>query len=273
MAGTNRPSNPNIPSHLLEQAVETARNAEYTGTPFTDTLGDGSYADPYLGCNRAGACSPGIGINSGDYQPELRNWDGDGGRTARLNQASAHIGSGDDGQGGNYPSSGITTDPLRTAGFVAATWDFNDQFGFQQDTGTSTAPDAVIANGVINRTGLTIPANEWAWGTITVAGVSRNAFITQRIGTGQEDAARVRVTGDWQEGQQIRVVYKVDDGPDREVVYDVLSAQDAVAAALGLLNEFVVDPDVRGMRRAVPDNHVALWKEGGTFELVSVNFT
>ncbi len=167
MAGLARP---NIVTHMLEAAVVTARNAEYTGTPFSDTDGDGTY-NSYLGGNRAGSNAPGIGINTGDYDPELRNWDGPPTRVARVNQASAHIGSGDDGQAGAYPVSGITTDPLRTARGVppGGTEDFNDELGFQVVPTAPVADGSVIANGVINRTGQTLQVGEWAWGTISVA--------------------------------------------------------------------------------------------------------
>ena len=51
------------PTYFLDPADVTARNAEYTGTPFTDTTGDGTYATPYLGVNRGGSNAPGIGMN------------------------------------------------------------------------------------------------------------------------------------------------------------------------------------------------------------------
>jgi hypothetical protein len=52
------------PTYFLDATAVAARDAEYTGTPCTDVSGDGSYADPYLGCNRAGSNAPGIGINA-----------------------------------------------------------------------------------------------------------------------------------------------------------------------------------------------------------------
>ena len=56
---------PNIPTYVDDASAVTARNAEYTGTPFTDTAGGARYANPYLGMNRAGANAPGIGIGTG----------------------------------------------------------------------------------------------------------------------------------------------------------------------------------------------------------------
>ena len=51
-------------TYFLDATAVAARDAEYTGTPCTDVVGAGSYADPYLGCNRAGSNAPGIGINA-----------------------------------------------------------------------------------------------------------------------------------------------------------------------------------------------------------------
>lgn len=91
----------NRQTFFLSSADVTARNAEYTGTPFTDTNGDGTYANPYLGCNRAGSCAPGIGIATDVpnlppiTDPAGFNWtlldqDGD----PRTPQDSQHIGGG-----------------------------------------------------------------------------------------------------------------------------------------------------------------------------------
>lgn len=52
----------NLGAFFQNAADVSSRNGEYTGTPFTDTAGDGTYANPYLGCNRAGSNAPGIGI-------------------------------------------------------------------------------------------------------------------------------------------------------------------------------------------------------------------
>lgn len=54
-----------LPTFFQDPAVVTARNAEYTGTPCSDTAGDGTTANPYLGCNRAGSNAPGVGIATG----------------------------------------------------------------------------------------------------------------------------------------------------------------------------------------------------------------
>ena len=51
-------------TYFLDATAVAARDAEYTGTPCTDVVGLGTTAAPYLGCDRAGSNSPGIGINA-----------------------------------------------------------------------------------------------------------------------------------------------------------------------------------------------------------------
>ena len=51
------------PTFFLDATDVAGRDAEYTGTPCTDVAGNGTYADPYLGMNRAGGNAPGIGMN------------------------------------------------------------------------------------------------------------------------------------------------------------------------------------------------------------------
>jgi hypothetical protein len=100
-------------AYFLVAADVTSRNAEYPGTPLTDTDGDGSY-NTYLGCNRAGSCAAGIGIatdNAGllTYPAPGAMWtlldqDGD----ARNPQDSQHIGGTGfvDRSSTDWPSSG-----------------------------------------------------------------------------------------------------------------------------------------------------------------------
>ena len=103
-------------------AAVTARNAEYTGTPLTDPTGDGTYADPYLGGNRAGSNAPGIGIATANGQCKLDDWtvlDQHG--AARAPQDSQHIGGSGLGDG----TVGLTTEtPINNV--TAA--DVNDTF-------------------------------------------------------------------------------------------------------------------------------------------------
>ena len=51
----------NEPTFFLSESTVTARDAEYSGTPFLDEDGDGTY-NTYRGCNRAASNAPGIGI-------------------------------------------------------------------------------------------------------------------------------------------------------------------------------------------------------------------
>jgi len=86
-------------TYFLDATAVAARDAEYTGTPCTDVVGDGSYADPYLGCNRAGSCAPGIGINTAaeglsSGAVKASDWTlEDQHEAARTPQDGAHIGN------------------------------------------------------------------------------------------------------------------------------------------------------------------------------------
>ena len=111
------------------------RSAEVTG------------ADWAGGLNTGGSCAPGVGINTGDYDPKVSDWSQD----ARDAQESELIG-------------GTQKGPITAVQGA----DVNDQLSFVQATG-DTAPDAEIVAGVVNRTGKTIPNGSWAWGTKTIA--------------------------------------------------------------------------------------------------------
>lgn len=87
------------PTYFLDPAAVAARDAEYTGTPCTDTTGDGTTANPYLGCNRAGSNAPGIGMNpstteaASDGPVKASDWTVlDQGGNARTPQDGSHIG-------------------------------------------------------------------------------------------------------------------------------------------------------------------------------------
>jgi len=80
----------NLASFHLD-ATKT-RDSEYTGTPFADTAGDGSY-NTYLGCNRAASNAPGIGIATANGECKLSDWTVlDQAGAARDPQDSQHIG-------------------------------------------------------------------------------------------------------------------------------------------------------------------------------------
>lgn len=100
------------------------------------------------GANRAASCAPGVGINTGDYDPKVTDWSQD----ARAAQESQTIG---------HTAAAITVDQDP---------DFNDNVTFIQAT-ADVAPDAEFptASGVFNKTGKTVPNGSWAWGLVTNA--------------------------------------------------------------------------------------------------------
>ncbi len=110
-----------IPTYFQDPVTTAARNAEYTGNPLTDVPGDGTYDDPYLGCNAAGSNAPGIGINiiatpgsgGGDVTDHWTIPDQHG--AARNPQDSQHIGHDGLGEG----DSGVGDTPINA-------WDVAD---------------------------------------------------------------------------------------------------------------------------------------------------
>jgi len=98
----------NVASFFQTPADVTSRNAEYSGTPLSDTAGDGSY-NSYLGCNRAGSNAPGIGIATDNGALNPNDWtleDQDG--SSRNPQDSQFIGGAGfvDRSSTDWPSSG-----------------------------------------------------------------------------------------------------------------------------------------------------------------------
>jgi hypothetical protein len=151
----------NLTTYFLDAVTVAARNAEYPGTPLTDPPGDGTYADPYLGCNRAGSCAPGIGINTAHVDPKLEDWSIlDQAEDARSPQNSQHLG-GDGLEGGNQ-----AVEPVR---FIQGA-DVNDTASF------SVADTAAVAGAAydsvtlaLNETGKTVAIGDRIWGPIPVA--------------------------------------------------------------------------------------------------------
>ncbi len=105
-------------------------------------------ADVTGGVNRGGSNSPGIGINTGDYDPKVSDW-------------SQHVRDPAQGQQIGQTAGDINVDQGA---------DVNDQVSFIQTDG-AIAPDGEMAalSGVFNRTGKTIPSGSWAWGLKPVA--------------------------------------------------------------------------------------------------------
>ena len=144
-------ASPNQSTYFVDSVLVTARNAEYSGDPLTDT-GDGTFADPRLGCNDAASCAPGIGVNTGDYSPKVTDW-------AEIEQVVDSQALGEDVSGlfTRDPVFGITA----LLGFgppdpVAPVLD-DDEINFDV---------AGSGFGHFNRTGKTIPATAWTWGAI-----------------------------------------------------------------------------------------------------------
>ena len=141
----------NQETYFVDSALVTARNAEYNGDPLSDT-GAGTFADPRLGCNDAGSCAPGIGVNTGDYSPKSSDW-------PEIEQVldSQAIGEDQSGLFNRDATFGITS----LVGFAPP------------DPAAPVAPDAKINFDVagsgfetFNRTGKTVPAGAWTWGAI-----------------------------------------------------------------------------------------------------------
>jgi hypothetical protein len=150
----------NFNTFFQDAVTTTARDAEYPGTPLTDPPGDGTYADPYLGCNRAGSNAPGIGINTGFVDPKLDDWTVlDQAGDARSPQNSQHIGG--DGLGAGNQA----VEPIRTVNGA----DVNNTMSFSV-ADTAAVADAIYdtATGALNRTGATVAIGDRIWGDIPV---------------------------------------------------------------------------------------------------------
>ena len=146
MAGT---AVPNWATFELNGTVVTAREGEtwpLGGTP--DFAG---------GMNRGGSNAPGVGINTGDYDPKSEDWPRIADTEARTSQ---HIGGVPDTDG----DTGTTGFAIQATEDNA---DLNDNVAFVQAE-SETAPDAELdaTTGAVNKTGQTVPAGAWAWGVI-----------------------------------------------------------------------------------------------------------
>jgi len=172
----------NTPTNGASLAAITARNAEYTGTPFTDVAGDGTYATPYLGMNRAGGSNPGVGINTGSiYQtavdlaangPRYDGWTTlDQAGAARTPQDSQTIG----GIVNAAPAyAGVPYPTPAQVGVFPVTFtdgaDINDTANFVvADTAAVDGAEMNAATGAINGTGVTLAIGDLVWGAAIVA--------------------------------------------------------------------------------------------------------
>lgn len=154
----------NFNTFTLNATAVAARDAEYANTPLTDPPGDGTFADPYLGGNRAGSNAPGIGINTGNVDPKVPDWTTtDQHAAARSPQDSQHIG----GSGLGAGTVGLTTEtPICTVNGA----DVNNTLSFSV-ADTAAVADAVYdtVTGALNRTGATVAIGDRIWGDIPVA--------------------------------------------------------------------------------------------------------
>ena len=167
-------ANPSLPTYGYSNGAEIARNAQYTGTPFTDVAGDGTYAVPYLGGNAAGSNACGIGIATGivaansvlDLRPN--NWTlQDQTETNRVPQSTQHIGGIDDAEDLtlNPPFTPLTF-PVK---FIQGA-DVNDRANFViADTAAADGAVADTVTQTINDTGATIAIGDVIWGKVAVA--------------------------------------------------------------------------------------------------------
>ena len=168
----------NLPSYLLSAAAVTARNAEYTGTPFSDDDGTGDY-NTYLGMNRGGSNAPGIGIGTGfvlgvdaaavNDRPEawtLLDQAGD----ARDPQLSGHIGFINDATDPDIaPTFTPAAIPVNSVIDPNGTPDFADEMEMAAAI-SQAAPGVGIGTAnadPINRTNRTVEIGEVIWGTST----------------------------------------------------------------------------------------------------------
>jgi hypothetical protein len=125
----------NLPTYELSAAL--IRSGEVAAADWAD------------GMNKGGSCAPGIGINTGDYQPKAFDW-------PRIEDTAAH----------ESQHIGQTEAVIQ----VVQGADVNDQVAFVQ-ADAETAPDAELdaTTGADNKTGKTVPASDWAWGVIPQA--------------------------------------------------------------------------------------------------------
>jgi len=134
--------------------ADLMRNSEYTGTPFTDSEGSGTYAAPRLGCNKAGSNAPFIGVATGLNNPSFGLATAD--TAAHRGQ---HIGQTPD----------ATTTLKVQLGHASA--DVNNTLAYVVvDVGGAAADaEADAATGALNRTGAAVVQDDEIWGEIPVA--------------------------------------------------------------------------------------------------------
>lgn len=123
-------------TYYLDPTLVAARSAE---VPLADFTG---------GLNRGGSCAVGIGINTGNPNPSEQDWPRPA--TSEI-QTSQHIG----------------VDPTNIFTIDETFAEDEAVVSFVEAAGTVVA-DATIATvsgtDIVNRTGQTLSAGDWAWG-------------------------------------------------------------------------------------------------------------
>jgi len=134
---------PNLKTFFRDTVLTTATKPQAPNADWDDTDGKG--------CNRAASNSPGIGINTGDYGPKATDWP----RIDPTYGLGQNIGTD------NGVNNRITLDQGA---------DQNDQVVFVA-ADADTAPEAVLdaTTAAVNKTGATVPAGEFVWGSIPIA--------------------------------------------------------------------------------------------------------
>lgn len=131
----------NLPTYFIDSTLRAARAAEYAVAGVFDGGG-----------NLAASCAPGIGINTGDYDPKASDW-------ARIDMSSAGLDIVQDSQQIGEAQSGVfCLDP--------ATVGDDEVLAFGLTT-AEVAPDAIAFTAagfaMRNRTGQTVPDASWLW--------------------------------------------------------------------------------------------------------------
>lgn len=204
---------PNLPTNTDDVGAQTAREAEHAeigenATPFIDDPGDGSFADPYLGMNRAGGSSPGVGVCTGivlltaaEIAAGLTrpaSWTeldqgvfaGSGGQPTalpRIPQDSAILGNGGSVlRVGNVPTTWDKSQALYTDNGAASSGgkegiptlpitmtigaDINNTANLViTDTAAVDGAEMDTVSGAINNTGETVGIGDLVWGQVAVA--------------------------------------------------------------------------------------------------------
>lgn len=128
-----------------------------------------SGADWSGGMNLA-SCQPGVGINTGDYDPKLQDWplsDWNGENAAPYVGASQFIGGVDPSES-NDADTGNGTPGNTTKIVLIDPVVGNSGFTYiQADGNIANDGELSVGSGVFNKTGKTVPAGSYCWGVLT----------------------------------------------------------------------------------------------------------